>query len=48
MLQANQLTYQYPGGTSISLPDLDVPQGSALLLRGSSGSGKSTLLAADC
>ncbi len=45
MLQANQLTYQYPGGTSISLPDLDVPQGSALLLRGSSGSGKSTLLA---
>jgi putative ABC transport system ATP-binding protein len=45
MLRATQLAYQYPSGAPISLPDLDVPQGSALLLRGSSGSGKSTLLA---
>jgi putative ABC transport system ATP-binding protein len=45
MLQASQLTYQYPGGALIGLPDVDLPQGSALLLRGSSGSGKSTLLA---
>ncbi len=45
MLLARNLAYQYAGGTPISLPDLDVPQGSALLLRGSSGSGKSTLLA---
>ena len=45
MLLARNLAYQYAGGMPISLPDLDVPQGSALLLRGSSGSGKSTLLA---
>ena len=45
MLQSNLLTYQYPSGAPIGLPDMDVPQGSALLLRGSSGSGKSTLLA---
>ena len=45
MLLARNLAYQYAGGMPISLPDLDVPQGSTLLLRGSSGSGKSTLLA---
>ena len=45
MLQATQLTYQYPHSAPLRLPELDVPQGSALLLRGNSGSGKSTLLA---
>ncbi len=45
MLQASALTYQYSGGVPIGLPDLQVQQGGALVLRGSSGSGKSTLLA---
>ncbi len=45
MLRATSLGYQYPGGMPLVLPDLDVPQGGAVVLRGNSGSGKSTLLA---
>jgi putative ABC transport system ATP-binding protein len=45
MLRTTSLGYQYPGGVSLPLPNLDVPQGGALVLRGNSGSGKSTLLA---
>ena len=45
MLRTTSLGYQYPGGAPLPLPDLDIPQGGALVLRGNSGSGKSTLLA---
>lgn len=45
MLRTASLAYQYPGSVPLALPDLDVPQGGAVVLRGNSGSGKSTLLA---
>lgn len=45
MIQTQSLTYSYPGGTTLTFPDVDVPQGSALLLSGPSGCGKSTWLA---
>ena len=37
--------YAYPGGTSLTFPDVDIPQGTVLLLSGPSGCGKSTWLA---
>ncbi len=45
MIRSSQLVYQYRGGPEIRFPDVDVPQGGVLLLRGPSGSGKSTWLA---
>jgi putative ABC transport system ATP-binding protein len=45
MIQTAQLSYCYAGGTPLLFPDVDVPQGAVLLLRGPSGSGKSTWLA---
>jgi putative ABC transport system ATP-binding protein len=45
MLRTTSLGYQYPGSAPLPLPDLDIPQGGAVALRGNSGSGKSTLLA---
>ena len=45
MIRSSQLVYQYRGGPDIRFPDVDVPQGGVLLLRGPSGSGKSTWLA---
>jgi putative ABC transport system ATP-binding protein len=45
MIHCADLAYRYPGGPEISFPDVDVPQGGVLLLRGPSGSGKSTWLA---
>ena len=45
MIQSHQLTYAYPGGSALTFPDVDVPQGSGVLLSGPSGSGKSTWLA---
>lgn len=45
MIRTRQLTYQYPGGTTLAFPDADVPQGAVLLLSGPSGCGKSTWLA---
>jgi putative ABC transport system ATP-binding protein len=48
MLRTHSLTFQYPSAAAIDFPDIDIPQGGALLLRGSSGSGKSTLLALIC
>jgi ABC-type dipeptide/oligopeptide/nickel transport system ATPase subunit len=47
MLRTHSLTFQYPSAAAIDFPDIDIPQGGALLLRGSSGSGKSPLLAVD-
>ena len=39
------LTYQWPAGrTSLHFPDLSVPAGEHLFVKGASGSGKSTLL----
>ena len=45
MIQTQQLAFRYPGGSGIRFPDVDLPQGGTLLLRGKSGSGKSTWLA---
>jgi putative ABC transport system ATP-binding protein len=45
MIQTRQLRYHYPGGATLNFPDLDVAQGSVLLLSGPSGCGKSTWLA---
>ena len=45
MIQTAQLAYRYAGGATLHFPDVDVPQGGVLLLKGPSGSGKSTWLA---
>ncbi|MDO8447411.1 MAG: ATP-binding cassette domain-containing protein [Rhodoferax sp.] len=45
MISSHGLQYQYLNGPALAFPDLDVPQGGVLLLRGRSGSGKSTWLA---
>ncbi len=45
MIQTSQLAYCYPGSAPIQFPDIDVAQGSVLLLTGPSGCGKSTWLA---
>jgi len=45
MIVTHGLEYRYPGGTLLTFPDVTVPQGGVLLLRGRSGVGKSTWLA---
>ncbi len=45
MIETRGLTYAYPHAQSLPLPDVVVPQGGTLLLRGPSGSGKSSWLA---
>ena len=45
MIQTAQLAYCYAGGAPIHFPDIDVNQGSVVLLSGPSGCGKSTWLA---
>jgi len=45
MIETLGLAYRYPGGAALRFPDVAVPQGGTLLLRGPSGSGKSTWLA---
>lgn len=45
MILSRALACQYPGGARLTFPDIAVPQGGVLLLRGRSGSGKSTWLA---
>lgn len=45
MIRTRQLAYSYPGGATLSFPDVEVPQGTVLLLSGPSGCGKSTWLA---
>ncbi len=45
MIRTHQLQYTYPGGATLTFPDVDVPQGAVLLLSGPSGCGKSTWLA---
>jgi len=43
-LQTAHLQYQYPGGTPLSFPDIQLEENSNLLILGASGIGKSTLL----
>ena len=45
MIHTQNLVYRYAGGPELRFPDVQVPQGGVLLLRGASGSGKSTWLA---
>lgn len=45
MIQTFKLSYAYPGSAPLHFPDLDVAQGSVVLLSGPSGCGKSTWLA---
>lgn len=44
MLQTKDLTFQYPGGSRFSFPDLKVGAKESMLLLGRSGIGKTTLL----
>ena len=44
MIATRSLRYAYDSGPVLSLPDVAVPQGAILLLRGNSGAGKSTWL----
>ena len=44
MIQTRDLAFAHPGAAPLVFADLDVPQGSTLLLRGASGAGKSTWL----
>ena len=45
MIRTKHLNYAYAGQAALVFPDVDLPQGDALVLRGNSGSGKSTWLA---
>ena len=45
MIKTSALQFAYPGAAPLHFPNVDVPQGATLLLRGPSGSGKSTWLA---
>lgn len=45
MIQTTHLTYCYTGAPALTFPDVDVAQGTVLLLSGPSGCGKSTWLA---
>lgn len=45
MIVSRGLACQHPGGARLFFPDVSVPQGGVLLLRGRSGSGKSSWLA---
>ena len=45
MIRTHGLAFAYAAGPTLAFPDLEVPQGGVLLLKGPSGSGKSTWLA---
>ena len=45
MIATTALAYHYANGPALQFPDVAVPQGGVVLLRGASGSGKSTWLA---
>ena len=45
MIKTTGLEFAYPASSPLRFPDVDLPQGTTLLLRGPSGSGKSTWLA---
>ncbi len=45
MIRTHALTFAYPHSATLQFPDVDLPQGAVLLLKGASGCGKSTWLA---
>ena len=45
MISTRSLSYRYPQGPTLTFPDVDIAQGTVLLLSGPSGCGKSTWLA---
>lgn len=45
MIRTHGLAFAYASGPTLAFPDIEVPQGGVLLLKGPSGSGKSTWLA---
>lgn len=45
MIRSRELAYRYRNGPTLAFPDVDLPQGTVLLLSGPSGCGKSTWLA---
>jgi putative ABC transport system ATP-binding protein len=45
MIRSLDLSYAYPGGAPIRFPDVDVAQGTVVVVSGPSGCGKSTWLA---
>jgi len=45
VIRTRHLAYRYGAGVGLRFPDVDLPQGGVLLLKGPSGSGKSTWLA---
>jgi putative ABC transport system ATP-binding protein len=45
LIQTAKLSFSYPGSSALHFPDLDVEQGSMVILSGPSGCGKSTWLA---
>ncbi len=45
MIRTTGLVYRYPRSGDLRFPDVDIPQGGVMLLKGPSGSGKSTWLA---
>ena len=45
MIATTALAYRYANGPALQFPDVAVPQGGVVLLRGASGAGKSTWLA---
>ncbi|MFZ4624916.1 MAG: ABC transporter ATP-binding protein [Rhodoferax sp.] len=45
MIRSQSLCFRYGDGPTLNFPDLDLPQGTVLLLSGPSGCGKSTWLA---
>ncbi len=44
MLLSRDLTFRYPSGSTVHLPDVEIAAGGEALVLGPSGSGKSTLL----
>lgn len=48
MIRTEGLAHQHPGGPPLAFPDVTLPQGGTLLLRGASGVGKSTWIAIAC
>lgn len=48
MIETRQLAHAHDGGALIRFPDLRLPAGRTLLVRGNSGCGKSTWLALAC
>jgi putative ABC transport system ATP-binding protein len=45
VIRSRELAYRYRNGPTLAFPDVDLPQGTVLLLSGPSGCGKSTWLA---